>query len=79
MTVTELHALFLPQITHGDSKVFYMTQQGGPEVAQIQISVQSHDTETGTWDELFASLKGYKHHESKGEKSWPLFIKKDTV
>ncbi len=75
MTATELEQLFSTQLATGPKKVFYMTQQGGPEITQIQASVLSHDTEAGTWDDLLASLAGYTYQDSVGNANWPRFKK----
>ena len=78
MTATELEALFKDQLDSGHPKVFYMTQQGGPEVHQITASVLRHDTTAGTWDDLLASLAGYTYQDTVGNGKWPRFAK-DTV
>ena len=75
MTATELEALFEAQLIHGPQKVFYMKQQGGPEIHQITASVLSYDTNAGDWDDLLASLAGYTYQDSVGESKWPRFKK----
>ena len=81
MTTTKiklLQHLFKAQLDTGKNKIFYMTVQGGPEIAQIEARVHSHDITTDTWDNLLASLQGYKYQDTISNGSWPRFAK-DTV
>lgn len=78
MTAPELQTLFEVQLSKQPRKMFYMKQQGGPEVHQITASVLTHDSAAGTWDDLLADLVGYTYQDSVGDSKWPRFVK-DTA
>lgn len=75
MTVIELQELFRTQLICDPAKVFYMKQQGGPEIHQITAQVLSHDVKNNTFADLMADLAGYSYQDSVGNDLWPRFKK----
>ncbi len=78
MTVIELQELFRTQLICEPKKIFYMKQQGGPDVSQITASVLSHDVENNTFHDLMEDLKGYTYQDSVGNDNWPRFVKDEV-
>jgi hypothetical protein len=77
MTAQELESLFQTQLAQGAVKLYYQLQQPG-ETNRLTISVMSHNTEHGSFDQLLDSLESYTYSRSVGTDNWPIFTK-DTA
>jgi hypothetical protein len=78
MTTTELQALFQTQRDSGAVNLYYQLEQPGVGNNAITISVMVHNIDTSTWEDLLASLDGFKYTRSAGPANWPIFIKENT-
>ena len=82
MTTTELQHFFDVQSNYWQYKrvswhykMFYMIVQGGPDITDVHAHILSHDTTTDSWDDLLASLQGYKYQDTAGDCKLPRFVK----